>query len=540
MGVLAAAGWVAKGVLNRPARIKEDRGGLVRDGGFEEARDGKAAGWTLPEKPASALAVDARQGRSGGACLAIDKSGAASDRLLICSYAQDFALGKNGTVEAGAWVRFESFSGWAALKIDWLREPRGPVVAEEIADAASKGSDWTELRAAFAPPAGAGAFRLGLALLGRGGRVLVDDVSLKALPGGAPAREHRVGSHVVKPTGQGVLQVVLPRLAFYDLQAQLESDKDGVVRQSTAFQVSLTPQENLLDFKGKLLSPIDFREIDFEQKVSLGGGGTTIEYRFKGEALRQIDRFSLVMTLPRGSGAPDPDAAVQPRSRAGFRTADGGFVLEYSDPVKIASRGNVDGRHRIVQSFSVDAQQEDVVFGLRIREENVGGETDPQKGAQIALRERRFGEALSLLRGLLPGVKDPALRDKVEKEIRGVEETEVREWTETQSAGFRAELLRRPEALARAREQVETYLREWAGLPASESKAAALRAELSKIAPASDVEGDRPRRLLERAKGYAEAGKRALAGALLESLIGRYPESEAAGPARELLKSLAP
>jgi hypothetical protein len=539
VAALGVLGWLARGFLNQETTVKEDRGGLVLDGGFETAQ-GKPAGWTLPDKPASAISIDPRQGRGSGACLAVDKNSAAADRLLTCAYGQDFPLGKNAAVEAAAQVRFETFTGWAALKIDWLREPRGPVVAEEFADLATKCADWTPLTATFTPPAGAGAFRIGLAFLGRAGRILVDDVSLRASAGGGPGREHKVGAHVVRPTGQGVLQISMPRMAFFDLQAQLETDKDGTVRQASALQVSLTPQENALDFKGKLLSPVDFREIEFDQKVTLEGGGTTIAYRFKGEALRQIDRFSIAMTLPRGTGAVDPEAASQPRSRMGFRTADGGFVLEYSDPALVASRGSFDGRHRVVQTFPIDAQQEEVVFGLRIREESTGGETDPQKAAQKAQRERRFGEAQALLRGFLQGVKEPVLRDKIEKEIRSIEELEIREWTDVQASAFRAGLLRRPEIISRAREHVDAYLREWAGQPACESKGSALRGEVAKVAPASDAESSRPRRILERAKAYAASGKKALAGALLKTLVGSYPDSDAAAPARELLKAMAP
>ncbi|HEX7900635.1 MAG TPA: FHA domain-containing protein [Planctomycetota bacterium] len=539
LAALGVLGWLAKGFLDRPPAVKEDRGGLVRDGGFDNA-EGKPAGWTLPEKPASALSIDSKQGRGAGACLAVEKASTAGDRLLVCAYAQDFPLGKNGAVNAEAQVRFETFTGWAALKIDWLREVRGPVVAEEFADAATKCSEWTALTASFTPPAGAGAFRLGLAFLGRGGRILVDDVSLRATAGGGPGREHKVGAHVVRPTGQGVLRITMPRLDFFDLQAQLETDKDGAVRQAAAQQVSLTPQENTLDFKGKLLSPIDFREIEYDQKVSLEGGGTTIAFRFKGEALRQIDRFSIVMTLPRGTGTPDPEAAVHPRSRMGFRTADGGFVLEYSVPALVASRGNVDGRHRIVQTFPIDAQEEEIIFGLRIREESAGGEADPQKAAQKALRERRFGEALSLLREFLRGVKEPGLRDKVEKEIRSIEDAEIREWTDVQASAFRAGLLRRPEIISRARDHVDAYLREWAGIAPSETKGSALRGEVAKIAPSTDAEGSRPARMLERGKAYAQAGKKALAAAVLETLVGSYPESDAAAAGRELLKALAP
>ena len=138
------------------------------------------------------------------------------------------------------------------------------------------------------------------------------------------------------------------------------------------------------------------------------------------------------------------------------------------------------------------------------------------------------------------GVKEPGLRDKVEKEIRSIEETEIREWTDVQASAFRAGLLRRPENISRAREHVDAYLREWAGIAPCESKASALRGDVAKITPASDVESSRPRRMLERARAYGQAGKKALAGALLKTLLVSYPESDSAAPARELLKAMAP
>lgn len=539
VAALVVLGWLAKSWLTRPPAQPEDRGGLVKDGGFDQAA-GRASGWSLPDKSASSASVDPRQGRNGGGCLVVDKAGAASDRQLACMYGQDLVVGPGSGVQAEAQVRFESFAGSAALKVDWLREPRGPVVAEEYGDAVSGAGSWTALSARFTPPPGAGGFRIGLALLGRGGRALVDDVSVKTFPGGGPARDYKIAGHTVRPTGQGVLQVALPRQAFFDIQAQLESDKDGAVRQAAALQVSTTSTDGRLEFAGKLPSPVDFGEIPYEQVVSAAGGGTAIAYTFRGENLRQIDRFAVALTLPRGTGVPDPEAATQPRSRMSFRTPDGPFVLEYSEPVRITARALPDGRHRIVQIFPFDAQQEVVEFGLRIREESAAGESDPQRAAGKAKEARRLGEALSILRNFLPGIKEAPLREKIEREIRGLEEGEARDWVEVQAAAFRAGLLKRPEVIARARDQAETYLREWAGVAPYETKGAQLRGEVARIAPRSDDQVERPRRLLEQAKVLVQAGKTATAGVLLETLVARYPESDAATAARDVLKSLSP
>ena len=77
-----------------------------------------------------------------------------------------------------------------------------------------------------------------------------------------------------------------------------------------------------------------------------------------------------------------------------FRTADGGFVLDYREPVLVASPTSTAATG---SSRRFHRRQEEVIFGIRIREESAGGETDPQKVK--GKKERRFGEAISLFQG---------------------------------------------------------------------------------------------------------------------------------------------
>ena len=386
------AGLAGQGLLDRPSTVKEDQGGLVRDGGFEAA-EGKPAGWTLPEKPASALSIDPKQGQGAGGCLAVEKAAAASDRLLTCAYAQDFPLGKNGAVEAEAQVRFETFQGWAALKIDWLREPRGRW-SRRSSPTRPRRPEWTPLTASFLPPAGAGAFRWAGLPRARGGSSSTTSRCGRrpAAASGASTRWARTsagaGRAADHPAAPGLLRPAGPA-----------GDRQGRHRPPGVGDAGLAHAAGEhARLQGQAAEPHRLPG-DRVRAEGLPRGRRDDDLLLLQGRVAAPDRPLLDRDdAPAGTGTPDPEAAVQPRSRMVFRTADGGFVLDYREPVLVASRGNVDGRHRIVQTFPMTPQQEEVVFGIRIREESAGGETDPQKGAVKAQKERRFGEAISLLR----------------------------------------------------------------------------------------------------------------------------------------------
>jgi hypothetical protein len=421
-----------------------------------------------------------------------------------------------------------------------MRSRKGPVLAEETSEPVLRCSDWTALSAQFVPPAGASAFRVGVTAVGRGGRILVDDISVRAGPGSGPEKEHRIGTFVVRPTRQGLLQIGLRgQHALLNVGCRLETEKDGALGQSVAQAVSVTAQENLLVFTGKLASPADGREIEFEQQVAFEDGGATVVYRFQGEALAQVERLGIAATLPKGAAPPDADTLAQPRSRVTIRCDEGEVALEYLDPARLAPRHS-EGRLILVQTWPVEMREGEAVVGIRVRDASGGsGPADPVQAAAAARKAGRLGEALSILRGYLGRVKEQAIRDRVEAEVKALEESERRDWTDLQATVFQATLVRRPEALARASQALELYGRQWSGEP-YDTKAEPLRAELAAVPAGAQEEGARALQLLERARVLEKSGKPLQAEALARTVVARYPSTEAARGAKELLQALSP
>jgi hypothetical protein len=379
-----------------------------------------------------------------------------------------------------------------------------------------------------------------LAAVGRGGRVYFDDVSAQLRSSaGSAVPEKKLGTHRVAATRQGVLQLGLRgRLALLDVHARLESEREGATSQAFAADVAVTMQDDLVAFKGRMPSPSDLRDVEFEAVAAAVEGGTEVTWRFRGEGLRQIDRVSIVLSLPRSArltGLPDPPD--QPTSRLAVSADEGDLLLAFSEPARLRVRA-ADGRLRLTPSFTVDPGSEEPIFGFRVRDPEAGGASaDPVEAAKKARDQRRYGEALDLLRGHVKSVKEAPVREKIEGDIRNLEESERHAWSDVQSRAFQAMISRRAELVAQAEEALELYVREWGGT-GQEAKADVLREEMKKeMSSAPDADAERARRILERARTLAQGGRRVLARALLQSLVARYPHTEAAAEAQQILKS---
>jgi len=322
-----------------------------------------------------------------------------------------------------------------------------------------------------------------------------------------------------------------------NFHARIESTREGSIPQGAARGVSLTSEPDRLTLKGRMMSPGDLREIEFEEVVAHKDGETVIQYRFPGSGLRQADRVSLVFTalrVDRILGV--PEGGDKSANRISFRSEDGEVVVEYSDPVRLRveqARGGL----RLVQSFAVDPAEADALFALKIREAAIGGGNPVQKAKSLMIA-RRFGEALTLLREELTKTKDPSLRDQIEGEIRRLEENEKLEWAEIQVAAFQATLSGRTDLFEAAMETLDGYLQRWTGEPFA-SRAEALREKCRESqAGTAAEEAARQKLILERARKYAAEGRKALAESLTRLLVMRYPGGAAIEEAREFLKTL--
>ncbi len=547
LALLGGAGYGARRILNAPPGPSVDLENLLaRNGSFDRSSGGRAEGWTLRpgiagERPAGAAGVDPARGRNGGPCLFVDKSAGAGELLAECAWQDDLPLGRGGAVEASAWTQSDGFTGWTALKVEWLKSPRGAVLAEEYSDPVTKSAQWTPVGGVFTPPPGAGAFRFALAVLGRSGRVFFDDVSVKLRHAGASGGgDRKVGPHRILHTKQGLLQAELRggRRSIVNIGCRLESEKEGATPQAFATEVALGAEEGGLLFQGRLVNPLDFREVPFEQRVSAVEGHGVVVYQFRGDALKQTDRFSIVLTLPKVEslrGIPEPGAVT---SRVTCSGEEGDFAIEYLDPARVVSR-TVDGRLRLIQTWAVDPQSEDPVFGFRIRESGGGGgPLDPlQKIAELR-QAKKSGEALAFIKEVVGKTKEAPVREKMESELRQLEDALKRDWADLQSDAFRARISRHGTLVARTLDSIDQFVRHWSG-EGSELKAEQLRQEIQKeLAVVSDPASERARRILDRAKQCAAGERRTLAQVLLQTLLGRYPSTEAAQEAQQLLKTL--
>lgn len=547
LALLGVAGYYLRAFLDRPVVVDVDLDNLItRNPHFDSAVAGKPEGWAMRsalsgEKSSCVASIDQTRGRNGTPGLMLEKSAGAPDLVAECGYQDDLALPKGSALAVSAWAQFDGFSGWAAAKIDWLKSPRGSVISEEFSDP-FKPSGWGEIRATFNPPAGAGAFRIALAIVGRSGRVFFDDVNVK-LQAGAPAGpEKKIGQyHKVAWNRAGILQLDLRggRRALTDISVRLESDKEGMTPQAFSTDVIAKPDETGVSFDGKLVSPVDFRDIVFSQRIGVVDDLTTVEYTFPGEALKQVGRVTVSMTLPRVDGPPRgiPENG-DPTYRINCSAEEGEFAIEYADAARVRYR-MVDGRLRLTQTWPVDSSTD--TFTFRIREAGGGPDEvfDPVEQVKKLHTQNKLGEALTLARGAVKKVKEAPVREKLETEIRTLEEQERRDWVEAQAAAFLARTSRRSDMVAIAIRVIGTYLRQWAG-EGTEAKADKLQRDLNEdLRSTPAAEAERPRRIYDRAKKLVEGGKRALAQSLLQTLVARYPSSEIAPEAQQLLKTLS-
>jgi hypothetical protein len=288
-----------------------------------------------------------------------------------------------------------------------------------------------------------------------------------------------------------------------------------------------------------MISPVDFREIVFNERVGVVDELTTFEFTFPGEALKQVDRVTVSLTLPRVDGPPRGTETGDPIYRINCSAEEGEFAIEYSDAARVKVR-TVDGRMRVTQTWPVDPSTD--TFSFRIREAGgPGGEGpfDPVEEVKKLRTQNKLGEAVTIARGGVKKVKEAAVREKLETEIRTLEEQERRDWVEAQAQAFLAITSRRADMQSAAERFITGYLKQWAG-EGTEAKAdQLLRRVTEELRSTPAAEAERPKRIFDRAKKLVEAGKRALAQSLLQTLVARYPTSEIVPEAQQLLKTLS-
>ena len=342
------------------------------------------------------------------------------------------------------------------------------------------------------------------------------------------------------PARDGTLRLeTRGRRSLVNFHARLESLREGVLPQSCARNVALVRSAEHFLLKGKMIGPADFKEIDFEEVVVHKDGQTAIKYLFPGNPLQQVDRFVLVFTalkVDRVLGLPEtPERAVD---RISFRSEEGEVVVEYSEPAQVRVEP-VRGGLRVIQSFAVEPGETDAMFALMVREAAFGTEGDVFERVAKLRRQRKFGAALAQLSEELPKTKDPAVRERIENDLRQFLEMERGEWAEVLASVSQAVLSAGAEAAVAAMGTLDRYQEIWEG-EAFAAKVQAQREKLREVlAAAASEEAARHKLILERARQRAAGGRKALAALMIRTLLGRHPGSAVADEAREFLKGLS-
>ena len=537
VGVLAVAIYFGQDLLKSgPASQVDERNVIRYDPTFDSV--GRPDNWKIVRGKGTKAAVVADQGVGGSPCLQLDKSRKADDFEAVLGYQTDLPMGRGGQVSAEVSTRFEGFTGWAGLRIEWLQRARGAVIAEEYSDLVGDAAAWSTIRATFAPPPGAGAFRVGLAAVGPGGRVLFDNIRVTLEGGAGSGRTRAVGNHRVSSTRQGILQIVMSgRRTLLNAHVRLESEADGVVSQAFAAEVEKSFKEDEITFTGRLMDPADpGAEIAFVERVQKADDGSSVVWTFPGDGLRAIDRVTLVVTLPPVDSIFDLPEPGQGTTEIICASGDGDFMIDYTGEVFLRTE-KIGGRTRLTQTFPVSGGQ-DLEFGFRVRP-TTNRKEPPATRAKKLVRDQNYARALEAYRQAQEQAKTARERTEFGREIRQLEDGEGRDWMKAVSAHIIWALSGSAEEETRARRAMDGYLKYWGDGKAFREKADRLverTAEERAAAPSAEVE--RPRRVLVRAKAAAAAGQPAMAQVMLDALLKRWPESDAVKEAEELLQTL--
>jgi hypothetical protein len=511
-------------------------------GQFDAAVEGKPPGWQVKPGLSSKISVENSVGRNGTSALVVAKSGEPGDFIFECQAADEYALAEARRVDVSAWAKVDGFGGFVALKVGWTATVRGPVIHEEISPPVSKPADWVKLEKEFVAPPGAGGFVVSLCAIGRSGRVLFDDARVALKPGPEGARESTMGAFGVSvgPTGALTIQLQGKRV-LTNVQLALASDKEGVSTQAVVTKLQTKAADTTIQITGKLVSPVDLREVDFEQHVALREDNLFIAYSVPTDQIKQVEALQVLATLPRAeriSGVPNPG---DPGTMLVVARSEGvDLGIDYVDPTRVVlSRER--GGQKLTQIFSIDRGEgkSSVVIKLRAGAAALGAGDDPMAAAQKERERGNYAGALSILKQYVGRIREPDKRKKMSDEIRKLEDDERTDWADVQAAGFRAQISRRAEQIEMALTRISGYQRKWSGDPYL-GKAQPVREDLERLVSeaAGERDAERAKRLLERAKAYAQAGRRTLAAEVCEMLLGRYGETPAAKEAQEILKSL--
>ena len=511
---------------------------LAKTGWFDAGPERAVVGWVVKRGLASRIQIIEGAAKQGKTCLQLDKSGAAQDLVAEVVCQETLAVPASASLEISTWARSESSGILPAIKVTWLASRTGPALLEDMSEPVAGSSDWTQIKSSFQPPQGATHAHLSLVAVGRGGRVLFDDV--RAAHGIASAQTSAtLAGYSVTATDAGVLNISQEtRRILNNVQLFIASDKEGTIPQeaSTASRVQSDAAAKKLTAAGKIPSPVDLRPVEFEFEASGGKDSLLLGYRLRGESFKQVDRLGLTIFLP---GDLKGDYS-NPVSRLWFRTSSGDFGLEISDGLmRVSSEYAAGGGQRVHLNVMIPKGASEMAFGFHLKSGG-GGSNDPMAEVDKAIAEERMSDALELLNDLLAATREDLKRQNIQARITALKEVEATDWQAVQAQRFVAELVGLKPYFEAATQKLAQYEKRWPrGKRGDACKAERERLATGLAGAAEDRETLRAHRLVDRAEEAAKEGRKQLARELCDSVRRHYAQSaSAAARVAELLKKL--
>ncbi|RKY19067.1 MAG: hypothetical protein DRP63_01180 [Planctomycetota bacterium] len=536
------------------------KGGLiVINPSFEEEENGEVAGWvTEPAKVAVRDATIAKQGK-----FSLHLSPAANREMTILRYNDDIAVRAGSAYRLHFQVRTENTQA-CVLRVDWLSD-KNPDYHKVEFGRLLEGTrrDWTPLSYTFVVPPEATKMRVGLALLGSRGECWVDEAKLTKAES-APQRQVTSKKFSAWLSGHGTVDLSILSIGNLSVVQDIEGyicrlKETGTpppdAYQSRAVVDEPVIQNSVAEVRGQLNCGTGTR-VDFVQTLSPAKEGLRLSYKFTG-GIPADTMFALRMLLPkrrvnRLEAVAQGKKVVVETAKTEWtawgvteliiKVGTSKMVLRFSLPVRCVM--TQEGAYlRVEVDVRADEMPRSPEFVIDVqpfsREEKKGA-LDALERIKALLEAERYQEAARLARRY---VADPLLTDDDKRWLQTVwsnRDQAGRRWLARMEAMFediittpRAEI--RDALVSAAQKVAQSYpegdLRERAASLVLRAKEAVKKGWEKRRVHAAET-------MLQKAKELHQNHLRGYAAVILSEIVARYPNTNAAQEARNLLEDI--
>ena len=558
--VIGAALFLVYQLLRAGGIASLYKGGLiVINPSFEEEENGEVVGWTTePPKAAVRDATIAKQGK-----YSLRLSPAANRKMTILRYNDDIAVRAGSAYRLHFQVRTENTQA-CALRVDWLSD-KNPNYHKVEFGRLLEGTrrDWTPLSYTFVAPPEATKMRVGLALFGSRGECWVDEAKLTKAES-APQRQVTSKKFSAWLSGHGTVDLGIRSIGNLSVVQDIEGyicrlKETGTpppdAYQSCAVVDDPVIQNSVAEVRGQLNCGTGTR-VDFLQTVSPAGDGLRLSYKFingiPADTMFALRMLLLKRRVNRLEAVAQGKKVVAETTKTEWtawgvteliiKVGTSKMVLRFSLPVRCVM--TQEGAYlRVEVGVKADEMPRSPEFAIDVQpfsQEEKKGALDALERIRALLEAERYQEAARLARRY---VADPLLTDDDKRWLQTVWsdcDRAGRRWLACMEAMFediiitpRAEI--RDALVSMAQKVAQSYpegdLKERAASLVLRAKEAVKKGWEKRRAQAAE-------RMLHKAKEARQNHLRGYAAVILSEILARYPNTDAAQEAKNLLEDI--